>query len=609
LQNDFIGVFRHSTAANALEARGLRPAWHWGDFAVAGAPVGMDRSRAIVVCGEVLLDNAAELRACLDRPDASDHDLLAELYAAHGTRAGLYALGMFSAVVCDTRVMRVVLLRDGVGARTLYHARAGQVWWFAGRLAALERCPGVSREVSLPALRDYLSCAFVPGEQTLRRDIHEVRPGTALHLPEGRTETWWEPAERIEDPNAPMEVHASRLRAVLDEAVRCRLPASGPTALFLSGGVDSSLVAALAARMAPGPVHTFAIHFGKDLPNELEWSSLVARHCGTRHHVVELPGRQIRDTLMETMAALDDPIGDPLTVPNLILGREAAREAPVILNGEGGDPCFGGPKNTPMLLHALYGAGESLESVYLRSFQKCYDDLPRLLTPDAHAALRDAPPTEEVFRPYLSGSPMEHYLNRLMHLNTRLKGADHILTKVNNLTSANGVLGRSPLFDRRVVEASFAIPPEMKLEGTVEKAVLKRAVADLLPREIIERPKSGMLVPVQAWFRKDLRRHARDQALAAVHAGGLAAGERVTRHASCVMRQGEARGAGSRRLRAVMMHVSRTISHIAAIASGTPAATGSTRCEVYRRSARGHRAVPGARRRRYVTRRRPLSTP
>jgi asparagine synthase (glutamine-hydrolysing) len=341
------------------------------------------------------------------------------------------------------------------------------------------------------------------------RDVRELRPGTALTLPDGETHAYWEPQEGACDPDEPLEGYAARLRSLLEEAVRVRLPDTGPVGVYLSGGLDSSLVTALAARDAPGPVHTFAIHFGPEYPHELAFSGLVARRCGTRHHVLELPGRLIRDTLLETMAALDDPIGDPLTTPNLLLGRAAAQETGVILNGEGGDPCFGGPKNLPMLLHELYGQGDSREAAYLRSYQKCYDDLPRLLTPQAQAALAGAPPQESLLTPFFEKGAMTHYLNRLTHVNTRLKGADHILTKVNNLTTANGLLGRSPLFDRRIVEASFATPPEHKLAGAVEKAVLKRAVADLLPPAILHRPKSGMLVPVQGWFRRDLRRFAR----------------------------------------------------------------------------------------------------
>jgi asparagine synthase (glutamine-hydrolysing) len=279
--------------------------------------------------------------------------------------------------------------------------------------------------------------------------------------------------------------------------------------VYLSGGVDSSLVTALAARMAPGPVHTFSLHFGGGYTNELEWSSLVARHCGTRHHVLEFPASVIQKHLPESLAVLDDPIGDPLTTPNLLIGRAAAEVTGTILNGEGGDPSFGGPKNTPMLLHALYGGADDLTGAYLRSFGKCWDDLPALLAPEVKAALRDEPPAGWWFAPRLVDGGMRHFLNRLLDVNVRFKGADHILTKVANLTSASGLMGRSPLADRRVIDASFAIPPEHKLAGTVEKAVLKAAVADLLPAEVVHRPKSGMLVPVQAWFQNELRPYAR----------------------------------------------------------------------------------------------------
>jgi asparagine synthase (glutamine-hydrolysing) len=500
--NDFVGVYGERDPAGALRALGVEPAWHDAEVAFGGAPVWTSAAGDVVLAGELVLDNARELRALLELPETDAGTLIAELLRCHGAAGIRPALGMFALAVWDTRRRRLTLLRDAPGARTLYYARQGRACWFAARLRSLRRTPAVSDALSLAALRDYLICAFVPGEATLWRDARELRPGTALTLPDGTSRCFWEPAEGALDLGEPIDACAARLRALLEEAVRVRLPASGPVAVTLSGGLDSSLVTALVAQQAPGPVHTFAIHFGPEYPNELPFSGRVAAHCGTRHHVIELPARQIRGTLVETMAALDDPIGDPLTTPNLLLGRAAAEHAKILLNGEGGDPCFGGPKNVPMLLHELYGAGDaSREEAYLRSFQKCYDDLPRLLTPAVKEGLRDAPPPETLVGG-LSDSPMRHYLNRLMDLNVRMKGADQILTKVNNLTTACGLLGRSPLFDRRVVAASFATPPAYKREGATEKAVLKRAVADLLPAAILERPKSGMLVPVQRWFQR-----------------------------------------------------------------------------------------------------------
>jgi asparagine synthase (glutamine-hydrolysing) len=508
----FCGVWDVPEPAEALRQLGAETVWQEDRIAFGGAPVWTDRLEEIVVSGEVVLSNTAELRAELDRPEAVAGELLAELIRCYGMNAGKYALGMFAVAAFDRRKGELHLLRDSVGGRTLYYADAGrQGCWFSGRLQPLRKSPVVSREISLPALQHYLTCAFVPGEQTMWRDARELSPGTVLSLPGRTRHTYWEPREGEWDTEEPLESCARRLRPLLEEAVQCVLPDSGPTGVFLSGGLDSSLITALAKQVAPGEVHTFAVHFGPEYRNELEFSSLVAAHCGTHHHIVELPGKVIRDHLLETLALLDDPIGDPLTTPNLLLARAAAKETGVVLNGEGGDPCFGGPKNLPMLLHTLYGQVEPCESAYLRSYQKCYDDLPRLLTPDIQAALKERP--ETLFTPFFDERRMSSYLNRLMWINVRLKGADHILTKVNNLTTATGLLAHAPLFDRRIVEMSFSIPPDYKLTGATEKAVLKRAVADLLPETILSRPKSGMLVPVQGWFRKELKHFARHHLL------------------------------------------------------------------------------------------------
>lgn len=502
----FAGVLGGPDPEAALRRLGVEPAVSREGFAFGGAPFATDRTGGFVACGDAVLDNAEALRRGLGLPHAGPLALLAELVRAHGPAAGEHALGMYAVAVWDAAARRLWLLRDGAGARTAYLAGdASAGWSFAARLRTLRRAPGVSGEVDLVAVRDYLSAAFVPGERTMWRGVRELRPGTALSLPEGRAHVFWEPRERVEDPDAPLEEHAARLRVLLDDAVRVRLPATGPVGVYLSGGVDSSLVTAIAAREHAGPVHTFALHFGPPYPNELRWSGRVAAHCGTVHHVLEFPAGIIEAHLAESLAALDDPIGDPLTTPNLLLGRAAAAEVGTILNGEGGDPSFGGPKNTPMLLNALYGEEPDPVAAYLRSFSKCSDDLPRLLTPEAHAALRDGPPVGHWFAPYLLGERgMTSYLNRLLEINVRFKGADHILTKVSNLTTANRLLGRSPLADRRVIDASFAIPPAHKLAGSVEKAVLKAAVEDLLPREVVHRPKSGMLVPVQGWFQGPL---------------------------------------------------------------------------------------------------------
>ncbi len=498
-----------------------RAAWQAAPLSVFGSAPAASRNQNIFVIGEAWLSNRAQLLRTLPTADAAltDAEIIAALWETHGSDAVRFLQGQFGIAVWDAARRELWLARDAVGAATIYYSTRGATVYAASRLRTLAQ--QLSPAIDLVALRDYLCCAFVPGARTLWQGVSELRPGTLLRLPAGERQTYWEIREQLTDETQPLEWHAKRLRAALEEVVGECLPANEPVGCYLSGGLDSSAVVALARRLHDRPVHTYSIHFGAETPNELEYSSLVAAHCGAEHHIIEIKTAQMWELLPETMAALDDPIGDPLTIPNLILGRAAKQSVNVILNGEGGDPCFGGPKNQPMLLNRLYRSAQEaaheaaqeaahaavtddLLPSYLASFQKCANDLPRLLLPDVWRAVKDDP---SVFAPELAGGG--DFLNRLMFINTKFKGADHILTKVNNLTRHCGLRGLSPLFDQRVVALSLTIPPEFKLSGAEEKAVLKAAVSDLLPARILQRPKSGMMVPVQLWFRAYWRKQAR----------------------------------------------------------------------------------------------------
>ncbi|MCU0548636.1 MAG: asparagine synthetase B family protein [Leptolyngbya sp. Prado105] len=403
-------------------------------------------------------------------------------------------------LVWDRQLQQIWMIRDRVGQKTLYYTTTGETRWIAPRLRSLN--PYHSQALDLVALRDYLSCAFVPGFQTLWRDVREVRPGTCRTFETERI--YWSPQEQIQNTAESLEWHGQKVRSRLESLVQEMLPIGEPVGAYLSGGIDSSCVTALAAKFHDRSVHTYSIHFGAQYPNELEFANLVAEHCKTQHHVLEISPETIWRMLPETLAFLDDPIGEGLTVPNLVLGRAAKESVDVVLNGEGGDPCFAGPKNKPMLLNSLYGSQQSDISAYLRSFQKCFSDLPKLLKPEIYTAIAQAP---SVFESDLNASV--NYLNRLMLINLKFKGADYILTKVDALTSAAGIEGRSPLFDPSMVTLSLQIPPEYKLSGAQEKAVLKAAVADLLPDRIVNRPKSGMIMSMQQWFRTIWKRRAR----------------------------------------------------------------------------------------------------
>lgn len=410
------------------------------------------------------------------------------------------------------------LLRDAAGVKAVYWAQVGRRLLFASEIKALFADPGLSKTLRPAALAEYFTFSFIPGANTMLEGVYELQPGTLLTWRDGEVtlRRWFtfEDTEKAED--VPAESHVARVREVLAQSTEaCLAPHSNP-GFFLSGGIDSSAVLAMAAHLRPTQTFpTFSVHFGPEYPHETDFINLMARHCRTDHHLLEVRPEQFTPRLEEICWRLDDPIGDPVAMPNYLLAEYAAGHTPLILNGEGGDPCFGGPKNIPMLLNTLYGntAGESadgwLERQYLHAFQRAYGDLEQLLSPDIQHAIGDTDAgLVGLVRPFLQARQPTHFLDQLMAMNIRMKGANLILVKVDKMTSAHGLLALPPLFSRQIVTTSMAVPPELKLEGAVEKSVLKRAVADLVPRAIIDRPKSGMRVPVHYWFRGELRRYA-----------------------------------------------------------------------------------------------------
>ena len=335
------------------------------------------------------------------------------------------------------------LVRDSVGERGAYYAQIAGGVAFASTLRPLLDGGIVPRGLNAGSLPAYLSFGYLPGRETLVEGVFELLPGQHL-LFRGdrlRDERFWILPPEDEQPEDE-DVYRHRLRARLEQAVRRRLPASGPVAATLSGGIDSSLVVALASRLHGGSVSTFSLSFGRGIPNELGFSSAVASHCGTNHHVVELSPRTVMDRFDVTMAALSTPIGEPLSVANSLLFEAASERASVVLNGEGGDPCFGGPKNVPMILSDLYGPVRTddgprhLARSYLAAHRKCFTELERMLDPDVLAAGA----LEAIVSPHLCDPRWSSLVNRLMALNVTFKGGHHILPKVDQLSRPHAVL-------------------------------------------------------------------------------------------------------------------------------------------------------------------------
>lgn len=413
------------------------------------------------------------------------------------------------------------LTRDASGIKAVYWTANRDRLVFASEIKALFADPSVPRVMRPAALAEYLTFSFVPGSRTMFEGIEELQPGCMLESSSGQVNVRryfaLEDYEFDGDGRVEPERSIADIRSRLEASVRecCHLD-DRPPAVFLSGGIDSSAVLALAAReRSDAPIKTFSVHFGDRYTNENHFVSMMVERYGTEHTWLEIRPSGFLKQMRSIIWRLDDPIGDPITVPNYLMSEAASKATSIVLNGEGGDPCFGGPKNIPMILSLIYGAhGGSaddrwLERDYLLSYRKCFNDIRQILTPDVWKQSGGEEALTEIVAPFFRAPVPRSFLNKLMAINIRLKGANLILVKVDKMSSANGLLALAPLFSRRIIEGSMRCPPWLKLEGNVEKAVLKKAVQDVVPAPIIERPKSGMMVPVRFWFQGEMRRYAK----------------------------------------------------------------------------------------------------
>ena len=413
---------------------------------------------------------------------------------------------------------RFFLARDGSGSRTVYYSKWNKSLLFASEPKGIWSIDHYPRRLAPDSLAKYLAFSFVPGDATMLQGLHELCPGHFLRADQSSDYSIqryfrFEDVQQDESNRISTEQSIPEFRRAFSQATADRLAIidNQPPVVFLSGGLDSSVVAAEIANQSDQELNTFSLHFGADYPNELEYARKVARRIRSNHHEVLIQPRDFIKDLPSMIWHLDDPIGDPITMPNYSLAKQVSGQTDFVFNGEGGDPCFGGPKNIPMMLLHWYGIPQLplfREKAYLASYRRAYEELDHIFTPEFKQSLKlDSLP--QVLTPFFECERPRNFLDKLTSINIRLKGGHLILPKVERMLGANGLSPLSPLFSSEMVQFSFRIPSTMKLHKGVEKIVIKQAFRDLIPDEVVARPKSGMRVPVHFWFQGELKKYAR----------------------------------------------------------------------------------------------------
>jgi len=450
-----------------------------------------------------ILDSDAELVACagsfaqrVGSPTALIADRLRESPPRLGDLDGAFAFAHW-----NKQAHVLTLGRDCFGVRSLYYVEHEGTFYFATELKQLLAIPGLPIAVDPSALHKYLTFSFVPGEAVPIRGIRRLLPGSILRHEHGQGEitSYFRLVEQIDESMRDTKTAVRAVRRLGKQAVQRRLWDQEKVGLFLSGGLDSSSVAAW-LKECQADVHVFSLDFG-ERSVEREQAKLVAASLDFEQTWVPVNGERIAAVFSDVVHRLDLPFGDPVTAPQYLLGR-AAREAGLnaVFNGEGGDQLFGGWTSKPMIAAEVYAGlyeseASSREERYLRSYHRFYGLEDELYTSEFKREIGPAGQRRAHLTPYLAEAG-QNFLHRVRLADLSLKGSQNILPRAERMANGWGLDVRTPLFDRALAETAFRLPPELKLHGACEKYVLKLAMQTALPEEIVWQKKFGMSVPI-----------------------------------------------------------------------------------------------------------------
>ena len=506
-----------------------------------------DGRHVLVYNGEIY--NHRELRELLAARGvrfrgSSDTEVLVEAIAAWGVREAVErANGMFAFAVWDTEERILTLARDRLGEKPLYLGRFGRSIVFGSELSALEAHPAFRGDIDPRAVRALLDRSCIPAPLSIYEHVEKLPPGHLAHIGadlDVRLESYWDVAEvaraGLEHPIVGDQVR-DEIRSVLSDSIRLRLHADVPVGAFLSGGIDSPLLVAL-AREHDSEIRTFTIGFEDAAYDESAHARAIANHLGTRHEELSVTEAEVIDGVHRLPTAFDEPFADSSQLPTLAVAALTRHHVTVALAGDGADELFGGYSRYRIADSRAWRTASRAPARLRRGAAALVERAPLELIDRVAAApaLRgrfgvDRPGTKlgrfatamgspDVWEAYAdlmrSGFPGERAplpdvpaldgpLSRMLLSDQRSYLPDDLLVKTDRATMAVSLEGRLPYLDHRLVELSWRVPGTAKLVGATGKVVLRELLAEHLPRELFDRPKTGFGVPLGRWLRGPLR--------------------------------------------------------------------------------------------------------
>ncbi|MBI2830672.1 MAG: asparagine synthase (glutamine-hydrolyzing) [Chloroflexi bacterium] len=456
----------------------------------------------------------------------SDSETIIHAYEEHGLDFINKLSGMFAFALYDGKRKRLILARDPIGKKPLYYTHDGNLLFFASEIKAILEA-GVIKGVDEVGLKAYLAYQHTLGERTLFKGIKRVPAGNMLIFEQGtlQMQKYWDiKTNRVQ---AGDDYFIKKLRALLEESTRLRMIADVPVGAFLSGGIDSAAVSALARPHAKEEFHTFFVDF--ETASESEYASMVSKHLDTVHHELTISAEMVAKDLPRIAWHYDEPLGDAAIINNYYLSKEAQKYVKVVLAGEGGDELFGGypeyarslrlskvyslpsfTKNTACALAAripgtgnIYRMGNRISRISgffcQNSFEEAHLYTRRQLNDAEMKYLTGFNGTSDVQSLIIYPDKMDNTLDRMLALDCKNLLPEKFLMKADKGTMANSIEERLPLLDKDIIQFAFSIPPSLKINRGQEKFILRKAVEDLLPPKIVNRKKQGFGTPVNTW--------------------------------------------------------------------------------------------------------------
>ncbi len=468
----------------------------------------------------------------------TDTEVLLYLYDHYGPASVDKIRGMFAYAIWDSREKKLFAARDRIGKKPLHYFFCNGEFAFASEIKSLLQLEGIPREIDRTAIIDYMKYLFIPHPKTIYRSIQKLEPGYFLLYQDGRLEIrkYWD-VDFSDCSQSNTEGLSYELLRELEGAVGCRLISDVPLGAFLSGGVDSSGVVALMAKASNGPVTTCSIGFGDKEHDEAVFAKRFAAEIGTNHHDYYVDNEPA-NILKKLVWHFDEPFADSSMVPTYYVSNLARRSVTVALTGDGGDESFAGYdkyvldgyENLARRLapHNLLSAIERATNGFYTGTLKRLNSLSRsaglppasafyetntfvsdrqlqaLMSDELSKTSAAYDPSCHIKRYFASSNGPDH-LSNLLYTDLKLYLPGDILVKVDRMSMANSLEVRSPLLDHKVIELAARIPSSAKLRGREKKFILKRALAKVLPSDVLKRPKHGFTVPLDRWFRDELR--------------------------------------------------------------------------------------------------------